>query len=96
MAEHASGDMLVALSKPPVPLFTAQASSGRWQIEFADRGRHYSGRGRPPARFVWFKIPAILRGASPPKPWEVSADGHGGLLLNQPKTGETIRLVLDP
>lgn len=96
VAQHANGDVLVSLSKPPVPLFTAQAADRRWRIDFAEAGRSYSGRGRPPERFVWFQIPAILHGAPPPKPWQVSANSDRGLVLNQPQTGEAIRLVLDP
>lgn len=96
VAKHASGDVVVSLSKPPVPLFTAQAADGRWRIEFAETGRRYSGRGRPPEQFVWFHIPAILHGGPPPKHWEVSANDDGSLVLNQPQTGETIRLVPNP
>lgn len=96
VAQHANDDVLVSFSKPPVPFFTAQTAGGRWRIDFLHRDRRYSGLGRPPDRFVWFHIPAILKGAPPPKSWNVSRRSDDNLVLHQPETGETIRLVFGP
>ena len=89
--------LLVNFVKPPIPLFTARVQAGQWSIRFVERGRAYGGGGRPPAkRFIWFALPAILDGAPPPKPWLAERPRPGVLQLTQPKSGETLRVVLPP
>ena len=41
------GDVFVGFSKAALPVFTAFTSDGKWQIEFVERGRSFSGRGDP-------------------------------------------------
>lgn len=96
VARRDDGDVLVSFSKPPLPLFTAQTSGGRWRIDFVAKGRAYGGRGRPPKRFVWFRLPEILAGAPAPPRWEVGRPADGEWTLVHRGRGETIRLVLDP
>ena len=88
-------DILVNFSKSPFPIFTCQSTGTRWRIDFIDKGRSYSGFGRPPKRFVWFQLPDLLEGASPPKHWEVAEETDKDWLLLNKKTGEKIRVVLD-
>lgn len=95
VAENAGGDVLVSFSKPPLPIFTAQTDAGRWRIDFVERGRSYSGRGRPPSRFIWFRLPGLLAGAEPPGAWQIERQGPGRLRLEHPRRGESLRLVLD-
>ena len=95
VARNRGGDVLIDFSKPPFPIFTARTGSGSWRIDFVERGRSYSGRGNPPKRFVWFRLPAILEGAPAPENWRAERDnGYRWSLINA-KTGESIRLVLD-
>jgi len=99
VARHEDGDVLVSFSKPPLPLFTARTAGTKnrsWQIDFVRRGRSYSGRGRPPKRFVWFDLPGVLAGAPAPQGWTLERQADDEWLLTQGKSGETIRLVLDP
>ena len=88
-------DVLVSFSKSPFPIFTCQTTGTRWRIDFIDKGRSYSGFGRPPKKFIWFQLPDLLEGVSPPKHWEVSEETDSDWLLFNHKTGEKIRVVLD-
>lgn len=95
VARHDNGDVLVSFSKPPLPIFTAHSTAGAWKIDFVERGRSHSGRGRPPRRFIWFSLPQILEGRLPPTGWRVESAGEDELELRH-RGGEWIRLVLDP
>lgn len=95
VARHDNGNVLVSFSKPPLPIFTAQSTAGAWKIDFVERGRSYSGRGRPPRRFIWFSLPQVLSGRPPPAGWRVETAREGELELLH-RGGERIRLVLDP
>lgn len=88
-------DILVSFSKSQFPIFTCQSTGTRWRIDFIDKGRSYSGFGRPPKKFIWFRLPDLLEGASPPKHWEVNEETDNDWLLLNRKTGEKIRVVLD-
>lgn len=99
VARHQDGDVLVSFSKPPLPLFTARTAGGKdgaWRIDFVRGGRAFSGHGRPPKRFVWFALPGVLAGGPAPKGWRVERPADDEWLLTSGKSGETIRLVLDP
>lgn len=96
LARHEDGDVLVSFSKPPLPLFTARTKDGAWRIDFVRGGRAWSGHGRPPKRFVWFRLPDVLAGAPAPKGWLAERVADDEWLLTHGKSGETIRLVLDP
>lgn len=88
-------DVLVSFSKSSFPIFTCQTTGTRWRIDFIDKGRSHSGFGRPPNKFVWFRLPELLEGASPPKHWQVEEAADNEWLLFNRKTGEKIRVVLD-
>src|SRR5581483_420736 len=51
---------LVQFTKTPFPLVIAQQSTNRWQVESPAENRRFSGRGRPPARLIWFQLPRAL------------------------------------
>ncbi len=95
VARNPKGDVLVSFSKSPFPIFTAQTSGSLWRIDFIDKGRSYSGIGRPPRKFVWFRLPDLLEGAAPPKHWMAGTRTARELVLINRKTGEKIRVVLD-
>ena len=95
LARHFNGDLLISFAKPPVSIFTAQTSANLWHIDFMYQQRVHSGRGKPPSRFVWFQVPALLKDSSEPKGWQILAAGGGVWELQNPATGESIRLVLD-
>ena len=96
VARHENGDVLVSFSKPPVPIFTARITGREWRIDFVDRGRSLSGKGHGPKRFVWLRLPELLKGAAPPRGWRFERAAEDEWTLSHEKSGERIRLVLDP
>ncbi len=95
VARRTSGEVLVSFSKPPFPIFTAQTSAAAWRLDFVERGRSYSGQGRPPKRFVWFRLPALLADAEAPRGWQVEHPAADEWTLEHEGRGEVIRIVLD-
>ena len=93
-ARHVNRDVLVSFANPPVHIFTAQTGDGKWTIDFVERSHSYAGRGRPPKRFVWFRIPELLDGGELPSPWEVERLEKDEWVLRHPKRGESIRVIL--
>jgi hypothetical protein len=96
VARHESGDVLISFAKPPLEIFTARTSGTWWRLDFVDREKPYSGSGRPPRRFIWFRMPELLAGAPPPEAWLVEETEAGELSLANRRTGESLRIVLDP
>lgn len=89
LATNANKAVYFQFSKPPFPIVVAQSSSKGWQLEIPTRKKTYSGPGAPPARIIWLRLPALLRGEPPPKNWTWSRQGDSWTLENQ-KTGESI------
>jgi len=95
LALHSNGDRFIELTKTPVVIFSAQTHGQQWSLSTIDRDRAVRGRGQPTERFVWFYLPQYLADKSAlPSGWEVSDQGDM-VDFSNPKTGETIRLVLD-
>ena len=95
LARHQNGDVFISFSKPPVPIFNAQTYDDRWKIDLIYSEQSHAGFGSPPSRFIWFQIPALLQGARAPEGWQVQAVDNTTWELENPETGEHIRLVLD-
>ncbi|MEM7584396.1 MAG: hypothetical protein AAF560_13490 [Acidobacteriota bacterium] len=95
VARHAGGDVMIHFSKSALPIFTARTRDGAWSLELTQRDRSYAGRGRPPKRFVWFQLPAMLDGGDPPKKWWFERVGDGEWLLRRVDGSESIRIFLD-
>ena len=95
LASHDNGDVLISFAKPPVPIFTAQTAGKVWRIDHAHVQRSHTGSGQPPTRFVWFQIPAMLQDSIVPKGWRMLATADSVWELDNPDSGEHIRLVLD-
>ncbi len=95
VAENSRGDVWVSLTKSLLPIFTARTWRGTWSINFVQRGETHRGRGKPPVqRFIWFYLPKIFDGASPPSPWRVTKRADEMVLEND-RTGEKINAVFD-
>ena len=94
-ARHTNGDTLIIFSKPPFPIFTAQTTAKSWKIEFVEKGRSYWGRGQPPERFVWFRVPGVLEGEPIPEDWRIDVNAGSEWSMTNRHSGEAIRLVLD-
>jgi hypothetical protein len=94
-ARHSNGDLFVSFTKSAFPIFTARTAGPYWRIDFVERERFYTGKGGPPERFVWFRLPDLLMGDASPRDWEVEAYGSGEWSMVNHRTGESIRVVLD-
>ena len=95
LARHSNGDVLISFAKPPVPIFTAQTAEKAWRLDYAYAQKSHTGSGRPPTRFVWFQIPAMLQDSTVPKGWRMMTTADSVWELDNLDTGEHIRLVLD-
>jgi hypothetical protein len=95
LARHRNGDVLVNFSKPPLSIFTARTAGDRWTIEFVDGGGARAGRGSPPRRFVWFYLPRVLAGEPAPGKWQSRVQDDVRWTFHDPRSDETIKLVID-
>lgn len=95
IAKDNAGNVFISFSKGPVPVFTARSTADGWLLDLAVRGKSFSRRGNPPKRFIWFAVPALLDGAPPPKGWTADKVADDEWMLEKPKNGETVRLILD-
>jgi hypothetical protein len=89
VATQENGRSFVQFSKGPFTLVTAQATPGRWEVEFPTQNKHYSGRGRPPQRLIWLYLPRVLSGRPPPGNWSWHRDANGWRLDNRAQ-GESV------
>ncbi len=96
VAKHRNGDVYVSFTKTPLPIFSARTAGEHWRIDFVERDRSYAGKGKPPARFIWFRLPDILGGEPAPAGWVLEAKAPDEILLSHPDSAESIRVVLDP
>ena len=94
---HESGDRFIELIKGPVAVFSAQTHSKFWWLKLIDRGDAYSGKGKPPARFIWFYLPELVDQCDDKsvKHWQVEYPNAETLVLTNKLSGEKITLVMD-
>lgn len=90
LATNAHGDFFVQFAKTPFSLATAQVRDGQWQIEFGSGNYSRSGRGQPPARFVWFQLPRALAGALVSANWSFERVAPHAWRLKNRRTGESL------
>ena len=90
LATNSNGDFFVQLAKAPFTLATAQMMNDRWQIEFGSGDYRRSGRGQPPARFVWFQLPTALAGAGVSGNWSFDRVTTNSWRLENHRTGEAL------
>lgn len=96
LAAQTNGPTFVQFSKTPLTLVEAWRTPREWAIRFPPRDLGFSGRGRPPARFGWLWLPAALAGETPLVPWRFTRQADGGWLLENPRTGESLKGFLEP
>lgn len=96
-ALHNDGDVFISFSKAALPIFTAHTANDKWQIEFVERDRSFSGRGSPPDRFAWFALPSLLADHDGTLPgWTVDWRADDELVMENGRTGERVHLFVDP
>lgn len=95
LAQHESGDAWINFSKSSLPVFSAQVSDNRWWIDMVVQNKQWSGRGKPPRRFAWFKVIDTVFKNQIPKDWSVVKPSAEEWLISNQRTDESIRLILD-
>ncbi len=96
LASNPRGDCVVQFSKIPFPIVAAQTAGDHWQIEFGARPYRVAGIGRPPARWLWFQLPAAVAGGDAPQPWRFESLGDGRWRLANPRSGELLEGAFFP
>jgi len=82
---------LVQFSKTPFPIVTAGIGPNSWELEIPTQGKHYSHRGTPPDRVIWFQLLKAIANGQLPKPWSwASPDGDGRWSLQNGTSGESL------
>ena len=62
-----------------------------------ERGRSFSGRGDPPARFAWFELPKLIADRDRTLPgWIVEWRADDELWIENERSGERVHLFVDP
>jgi len=90
------GRAFVQFSKSPFALVVAQSTPKAWSVEFPPQNKHYSGRGRPPRRIIFLQLPRVLSGLPPPDDWTWQRQSDGSWRLENPKSGESLDVYLNP
>ena len=96
LAWHADGRSSVQFTKTPLPFLSAQTTKGIWRIEFIPEHRAFSGRGSPPAHFIWLALGRSLNGIPPPAPLRLEKLPDGGVRLMNPSSGEALTVYYEP
>ena len=96
LATNVNGNYVIQFSKTPFALAAVQMTDGTWQIDFGGGQHSWSGRGAPPARFVWFQLPHALAAMELKPPWNFSSRPGGSWRLENRRTGEVLEGVFFP
>lgn len=82
---------LIQFSKNPFPIVSAGIGPHSWELAIPTQGKHYSHRGNPPHRVIWFHLPDAVTAQDPPKPWLwTPADAKGNWRLENRTSGESL------
>lgn len=95
VASHLNGHSLVQFIKTPLPLLTAQTTQEAWRIEFIPEKRIISGKGQPPAHFIWLHLARALTGTPPPTPLRFDKVSESSWRLENSATGELLTVYLN-
>lgn len=91
-----NGRCLLQFSKTPLTLVSAQVTSTNWLIRFPPRRMSFSGRGKPPTRFLWTHLPAALAGKPLPGWLRFETKPDTFWRLENVRSGESLEGFLSP
>ena len=96
LATHPDGRSVLQFTKTPFPILMAQKVGPQWEIQLPPRQRVFSGKGEPPARFIWLHLARCLyEGDRPPDGWSLLWRDNRWLFENH-STGERLEGYLKP
>jgi len=90
LARGTDGSRLVQFSKQGVPVVTARTDGAGWELRSALRRGSYSGRGRAPARLVWFQVDSFPPARVDGTRWSRTVTPDGGWVLEDVRRGERL------
>ena len=96
VATRPDGRAFIQFTKNPFTLAVAQGTPTAWTIAFPPQNRHFSGQGPPPRRIIFFQLPQVLAGHSPPRDWSWQALPEGGHRLQDRRSGESLDVYFNP
>jgi hypothetical protein len=91
-----NGRCLLQFSKTPLTLVSAQVTRTNWLIQFPSQEMLFTGRGKPPTRFLMLHLPAALSGEPLPDQLRFEAKPDKGWRLENVHSGETLEGYLEP
>ena len=94
VATKTDGSAFVAFTKTPFTMVLAQRRPDVWQIESPSNKSRWTGRGEPPARLLWFKLPFVARGDAPARGWSVKSQSPQNWRLESDSNGESVEVWL--
>ena len=90
VATNADGNCFIQFTKNPFAIAMAEVQNGSWEVRFHGEEHAWHGRGRPPARFIWFQLPTALAGGDLNDGWKFEHPSGNLWRLHNPRTGETL------
>ena len=96
MVSDAGGRCEVQFTKTPLPIVLAQTTGTNWLIQFPPRRMSFSGRGKPPTRFLWTHLPAALAGKPLPGWLRFETKPDAIWRLENVRSGESLEGFLSP
>ena len=96
LAQNVDGRATLQFTKTLLPVMLAQSATNRWLIQFPSQKLGFSGRGRPPQRFLWLYLPRALAGGALPEKISFTRKPDGSWRLANRQTGESLDGFLTP
>ncbi len=96
IACHEDGRRLVQFDKTPFPLVSAKLSTTDWSLSFPGAKLSFTGRGRPPARFLWLQLPSALDGKRMPAGVVFQRESEGRWRIENRRKTERVEGYLSP
>ncbi len=96
LAQNPDGCASLQFTKTLLPVMLAQTTKTNWLIQFPPQRLGFSGRGRPPQRFVWLQLAAVLAGETPAGNLSFTRLPDQGWRLENRRTGEVVEGFLEP
>ncbi len=96
LATHQDGRSWLEFSKPALPMVSAQITRTNWLVQFPAADMGFTGRGKPPTRFVLLYLHAALSGESLPARVRFAREPDGSWRLENARTGELLEGYLSP
>ncbi len=97
LARNDQGDVFIRFDDKPLNFLRITSVDGAWQIERRGQTEALTGQGLPPEENPWFLLPEIVQeqqtAATLAGDWQLEASDPWTWALDNPSSGESIRMV---